>query len=220
VTAISARAPHHFDHAGPAQVSELLKALRKSLPQDGLTVEQLLDRLGERGLLVLCMILVVPFLLPVSIPGSSVPFALTIVFVGAGLAADRPPWLPRRLREKHVARDRLERLLERGAKLFGKIERLTRPRLLALTSDRVMPSVNGALILLAALLLMLPLPLPLSNTIPAYSILFLAAGRLERDGAAIILGYACLILSILYFAAVGLFGTEAVLGAVHALFGT
>ena len=41
----------------------------------------------------------------------------------------------------------------------------------------------------AALVLLLPLPVPFTNSFPAWMILLIAGGLLERDGAAVATGY-------------------------------
>jgi hypothetical protein len=66
--------------------------------------------------------------------------------------------------------------------------------------------LNGILLGLSGFLLTAPLPLPLSNTLPAYGALFLAAGSLERDGYLIIAGYVMVFLTIVYFSVVALLG--------------
>jgi hypothetical protein len=54
-------------------------------------------------------------------------------------------------------------------------------------------------------LLIFPLGLvPFSNTLPAWGILLLAAGLLQRDGLLILLGYLFLLGTIVYFAALGI----------------
>ena len=51
-------------------------------------------------------------------------------------------------------------------------------------------------------LLIFPLGLiPFSNTLPAWGILLLAAGLLQRDGLLILLGYLFLLGTIIYFGA-------------------
>jgi hypothetical protein len=190
------------------RVSTVLCQIGRSLPAAGLTLRELLDRLGERGLLILCMILTVPFLLPVSIPGSSIPFGLIIALNAIGIIADRSPWLPYRLMSRRLSAEQLGKVLERGERLFQRLERLIHPRLLPLTHGPTMGRLNGLLLALSGVLLMSPLPLPLSNTLPAYGALFLAAGTLERDGYAILAGYVMVLLTLVYF------GVVAVLGGV------
>jgi len=39
-----------------------------------------------------------------------------------------------------------------------------------------------------------------SNTLPALAVIFLSAGMMQRDGLALLLGYAAVCLTLLYFA--------------------
>jgi hypothetical protein len=59
-------------------------------------------------------------------------------------------------------------------------------------------------------MLLLPLPVPFSNIIPAWGIMLIAGGLLERDGAFIIAGYVASLLTVAFFAAIGIFGVETV----------
>jgi hypothetical protein len=188
------------------RVSTMLARISRSIPAEGLTLQQLLDCLGERGLLIFCMILTIPFLLPVSIPGSSVPFGLLIALNAIGITIDRSPWLPERLMSRHLTAAHLHKVLDKGALLFQRLERLIHPRLLPLTHGPTMGRLNGVLLGLSGVLLMSPLPLPLSNTLPAYGVLFLAAGTLERDGYAILAGYVMVFLTLMYIGAVVMLG--------------
>lgn len=202
-------------HPGDETVSRILLALRDRVPPEGMTLRELLEQLGERGLLITCIVLSVPFLLPVSIPGTSIPFAALIALIGVGLVAGRTPWLPRRLLDHRISAPRVTLILEKAARTFARLEKVMHPRLLPLTHSGTMSRVNGALLVLSAVCLMAPLPLPLSNTIPAYAILFLAAGSLERDGAVILVAWVFVLLGPAYFLAVALLGIE----GVKSLFG-
>jgi hypothetical protein len=187
-------------------VSTVLGQIRRLMPAEGLTLRELLERLGERGLLIFCMILTVPFLLPISIPGSSLPFGLIIALNAIGIITHRPPWLPNRLMSRRLSAEHLGTVLEKGERLFKRLERLIHPRLLPITHGPTLGRFNGLLLALSGILLMSPLPLPLSNTLPAYGALFLSAGTLERDGYAILAGYAMFLLTIVYFGGVAVLG--------------
>ena len=191
------------------RLSVVLAELVRSIPADGLTLRELLTRLGERGLLLLAMVLAVPFLLPVSIPGTSTPFGLIIALIGVSLITNRPPWLPERLMSCRLTADTVVPVLERGARLCARIEEWIHPRLFLLTHQTTIGRINGVLLVVSALLLMIPLPLPFSNTLPAYGILFLAAGTLERDGYVALAGYVMVLLSITYFTMLAVIGTAA-----------
>jgi hypothetical protein len=197
-------------NARDKRASAVLAALARVIPAEGVTLGELMSELGERGELMVCMLLTVPFLLPLSIPGSSIPFGLLIAFNGLGLLRHRAPWLPKRLSARHLSREHLATLLEKGAQLFGRLERLIHPRLLPLTQDATFGRVNGLLLVLSGVLLMAPLPLPFSNTLPAYGALLLAAGSLERDGICILAGYAMVFLTLVYFGALIVLGEAGV----------
>jgi hypothetical protein len=188
------------------RASAVLSEIVRSLPSQGLTLRELMERLGERGLLIFSMMLTIPFLLPVSIPGSSLPFGLIIALNAVGTVIHRSPWLPTRLMNRHLTAEHLVMVLEKGMRVFARLEKLIHPRLLLLTHGATFGRVNGILLGFSGILLMAPLPLPLSNTLPAYGALFLAAGSLERDGYLIIAGYVMVFLTLVYFGLVALLG--------------
>jgi hypothetical protein len=187
-------------------VSTVLSEIIRRMPAEGLTLQALLEWLGERGLLIFCMVLTIPFLLPVSIPGTSAPFGLLIALNAIGLALHKSPWLPARLMNRRIAAHQLVPMLEKGAQLFARLEKLIRPRLLVLTHGASTGRLNVLLLGFSGLLLTAPLPLPFSNTLPAYGVLFLAIGSLERDGYAVLAGYAMIFLSVTYFFTVAMLG--------------
>jgi hypothetical protein len=196
-------------HIGPhaeQRASALLAELARIVPAEGTTLGELLIRLGERGELIVCMLLTVPFLLPLSIPGSSLPFGLLIALHGLGLLMHRVPWLPKRLLARRLTQPQLTTLLTKGVRLFSRLERFIHPRLLPLTEGATLGRINGLLLVLSGLLLMAPLPLPFSNTLPAYGALLLAAASLERDGACVLAGYVMVLLTLVYFSVVALLG--------------
>lgn len=187
-----------FEHTDKS-FSEVLAALAASMRPEGFTLRELLEHIGERGLLAFCMILTIPFLLPVSIPGTSTPFGLIIALISCGVIANQPPWLPNRLMNRRIVAEHLRPALTKGAAFFSKIEKWIHPRLSFLTHELTMNRFNGIMMLTGAVLLMFPLPLPLANMLPAYGVLFLALGTLERDGIFILVGYLIVIVTIIYF---------------------
>jgi len=181
---------------------EVLKEIVASIQGETITLRELLERIGEQGLLIFCMILTLPFLFPVSIPGVSTVFGLAILLIGIGVTLNRLPWLPARLKERKIATERLIPVLKRGADVLGRFERFVRPRIPVLTHGTTVNRFNGVMLVLSAVLLMFPLGLvPFSNTLPALAILFLAIGMLQRDGLFITLGYVAIIATVIYFVA-------------------
>jgi hypothetical protein len=202
-----------FEHDDKS-CSQSLFDMMQAIPKEGLTLRALLHLLGERGLLMACMIFAIPSLLPIPLPGMSVPQGIVIAMVGLGILLNRSPFLPERALEHKLSHNHLFMILEKGVKLFARIEKLSYPRLPFMTHGALMRSFNGILLVVGALLLGAPFPIPFSNVIPAYGILFLAFGTLQRDGWLVIGGYAMLILTVAYIGLVFFFGA----GWIHSLF--
>lgn len=183
-------------------IAATLNEVAASLPPESVTIRDLLTLIGEQGLLFFCIILTVPFLTPLPIPGVSTVFGALIMLIALGVIANRLPWLPRQLLDRPINTTQLSPILTRGASLFGGIERFIRPRLLALSNAGGLNRLNGVLLFIAGFLLIIPIPfIPLSNMIPGYAILFLATGMLQRDGVFILLGYLLVIITVIYFGA-------------------
>jgi hypothetical protein len=112
----------------------------------GADPREILERLGDRGLLILCMVLTIPFLLPVSSPGSSIPFGVLIALIAVGIVTHRAPWLPDCLMNRHLVRGHVVPMFEKGARLFAQMERLIHPPLLPLTHGATVGRFNGILL--------------------------------------------------------------------------
>lgn len=169
------------------------------------TLRSLIRLIGEHGLLFICALLTIPFLIPVSIPGVSTVFGLGILLIAIGITLNRPPWLPDRLQDRPISASKLKPVLVRGMGWLERIEKVIRPRMGALTDGALMQRINGLAIILGAVLLMFPLGLvPFSNTLPALAILFLAVGMSQRDGWLVIAGHAMNVATIIYFGVLAL----------------
>jgi hypothetical protein len=89
-----------------------------------------------------------------------------------------------------------------------------------ISPNGVMNLLNNCVLILGAILLMAPFGLiPLSNTLPAFAILCLAVGLLQRDGVCILLGYFANIATIIYFTVLIAGGGLAIREALQHFFG-
>ena len=171
-----------------------------SIEGSTITLRQLFALIGEQGLLFLCALLTIPFLIPVSIPGVSTVFGVAIILIAIGITLNRIPWLPRQLMDRPLQTEKLVPTLAKGAAMVARIDRVIRPRLLNLTHGAVMNRLNGLALVFGGVLLIFPLGLiPFSNTLPAFAILFLAVGVLQRDGLFVVLGYVMQVATVVYF---------------------
>ncbi len=185
-----------------------------AIRSETVTVRELLELVGEQGLLLFCAFLAVPFLLPVAIPGTSTVFGLLMLLIGVAVAIDTLPLMPQRLLSHALGSRHVVPALRKGAEVFRRFERLIRPRWLVITGGRVANFVNGGVIAFAALVLMVPLPLvPFTNTIPALAVVLLCVGMVERDGLVVVLGYLATIAATLYCGAIAWAAWQAGAGA-------
>jgi hypothetical protein len=149
--------------------------------QGPVTIGEIEQRLQGRGMTALMIVLAAPLALPVPLPGFSTPIGLLIALLGIRLALGARPWLPARIRQRSLSHERLQRVLSAALRLVRPLERLLAPRW-EVVFDPPLRAVCGIAIAAAALVMSLPLPIPLANMLPAFGIMFVAAGVLERDG--------------------------------------
>lgn len=183
-------------------LSATLREVVQNIRGETITLRRLMEAIGEQGLLLLCAVLSLPFLIPVSIPGVSTVFGLGIILLGAAVTLNRLPWLPQRILDRQIETERLRPTLEKGVGLVEKVDRYVKPRLGALTDNAVMDRINGLMLVFCGLLLMAPFGfVPFSNTLPAVAILLLCFGMIQRDGLFVLLGYVMAAATCIYFGA-------------------
>ncbi|HVS53061.1 MAG TPA: exopolysaccharide biosynthesis protein [Opitutaceae bacterium] len=164
---------------------------------------ELIAALANRAYELLLMLLVLPFLVPVSVPGMSTPLGLLVAAIALPLALGRLPWLPRWLRDTRLPPGFLRKVLVATRGSVRLLERVLRPSWPAVTAGRWLTGAHRAMIFALGLVLALPLPLPLTNTFPGWGIFLLAAGLMERDGRAVLAGYAMVLATAAWFFVVG-----------------
>lgn len=183
-------------------LSQRIRALIRSLPRTGITLSELVHRVGNDGLLILTALLTLVFLIPISIPGVSTVFGAAILLIGMARLLRRELWIPHRIAHKTIATRKLRPMLRKALPLLHRLERVSRPnRIEWLVAKGPVERMNNASLILGAVLLMMPFGLiPFSNTFPAVALLFFAIGLLQRDGVCVLLGYVSNAATIVYFA--------------------
>lgn len=187
----------------PPTLSEILGSLVVEAGAEPLDIRGVVTRLRGRAYLVLVILLSLPFLTPIPLPGLSTPFGLAICFIALRLALGRRPWLPESILRRQLPQPLMVRVLKVAGGMLRFLEKLLRPRFSLLFSTPLLPRLHALLMLVAAAILLLPLPIPFSNSFPAWVVLLVAGGLLERDGIAILLAYLVFVLGTLYFVFLG-----------------
>ena len=181
------------------RMSAALAAAVASVRDPAVTLRDLLASLGEQGLLVFCGVLAAPFLLPVTVPGMSTVLGLPMLLIGFAVMVSRVPWLPERLLNHSLPSTTVRSVLNKVRGWAERFEHLVRPRWLGLTGGRGINALNGALVIIAVLLLMAPILLvPFVNSVPALAVLLLCFGMAERDGLVIAIGYFTTLIAAVY----------------------
>ncbi len=164
------------------------------------TLGDLEGHLEGRGFATLALILSVPFIQPIPLPGVSVAFGVAQMALGMRLIFGAYGGLPGWVKKREVETQTVSRVVLGGAKLFAKVERLFKPRLLVLLKPPF-ENLIGVFMITSGIALSLPLPpvILFSNSIPAWSIILLSLGYLERDGFFVLLGFLGAIATWVYF---------------------
>lgn len=198
------------DPTKPRKLSEELALILREFEVETVTLREVLGLLHGRGYVLLVMLLALPFCTPVPLPGLSTPFGLIITIIGVRLALGAKPWLPARLLDTRLPPKIFAKVFAFTRRIILGFERLLRPRMLWVTGSAGLLQLHAVPIVICAAMLLLPLPIPFSNIVPAWGIMLIAGGLLERDGAFIIAGYVATLITIAFFAAIAIFGIETV----------
>jgi hypothetical protein len=164
--------------------------------------------LGDRGLGVLLAIFALPNILPSAVPFGNVPTGIPplIVAVQLLLGMDRLI-LPKFIARRTIGTHWMKALAPKVAAVLSWIEPLLRPRMAWVTVPRAERFVGAIAILLAAVS---TVPIPFGHNLPAFGLVLIGLGLIERDGLAIVLG-----------STIGLIGTVllslVVFGVAHGL---
>lgn len=199
----------------PRKLSEELADLQQRFERKPVTLREVIYTLRGRAYTLLLILLALPFLTPLPLPGLSTPFGLAIGFIAMRLSLGQKPWLPMRLQRKELPAGFFGKVFTVAARVIRFLEKFLRPRLPVLTASGVLLQLHAFVMLLAALTLLLPLPIPFTNSFPAWAILLLAGGLLERDGMFILGGYVVFVLGVLYFVFLGEAATQLVQALIH-----
>lgn len=187
----------------PRPLSAELSALEASVAGQAVELRTVLAALQGRAYELLMILLVLPFAVPVAVPGMSTPFGIAICGVALQLAFGRLPWLPRRVLAAKMQAGFLTKVLAATQGVVRFLEKFLRPRWMGLTASRRWVGLHLWAIALAAFLVALPLPIPFTNMIPGWAVLLIAMGLLERDGMFIAAGHGVLVISLGFFALLG-----------------
>lgn len=190
----------------PRKLSEELEAILREFDVETVTLREVMAILHGRGFILLVMLLSLPFCTPIPLPGLSTPLGFVILLIAGRLALGQKPWLPGRLLDLRLPPATFRKVFAVTRRIVLGLERLLRPRLLWVTATPRRQQLHALPLIASAVFLLLPLPVPFSNVVPAWAILLVAGGLLERDGAFILAGHVFAALAMAFLAAIAVLG--------------
>ena len=189
----------------PRKLSEVIEDLIAGFHERPVTLREVIVVLQGRAYTLLMLLLSLPFLLPVPLPGLSTLLGLVIAAIALRLVLGQKPWLPARLLDRELPPKFFPSLLAGARRVLRFLEVMLKPRILWLTNSPLLLRFHALVILLASLVLLLPLP-PGTNFPPALCIVIMAGGLLERDGRFILGGYLALAFNGAFFTLLAVYG--------------
>jgi hypothetical protein len=167
---------------------------------DWLTINELIRQTEGRGIYLVMILLSLPFITPLPLPGLSNLLGVVMLILGIRLALGREPRLPRLLGDRPLQARRFQRVVRGSVRVVRFVEKCVRPRRSFWL--RWKPVRIGNAMLLAFMGFVLALPIPpivlFSNALPSYAIILTAASMMEEDGVMIWFGYAVAVGTVVY----------------------
>jgi len=166
-----------------------------------LTLGEALDSLDEAAYALIALILVLPFLQPVPLGPLTVLGGLTFAVLGWQLwRGHESPVLPEKIRAVALNEKSWRILVKICLKVVGFCRKFTRPRLTTLIAGDKGQKIGAFVLMAAGLLMAIPFGvLPFNNFLPGLAILFYCFGELEDDGLMVIIAFAWLLITTVYF---------------------
>lgn len=180
-----------------AGMRSVLDAMAAGDPADTLAVRDVIQGLGRGTFGVLLFLAALPAFIP--IPGLAGALSgPLVVLVGLQVLMVLPnPWLPGFVARRGPLRSTVIRFDRKVSPWLRRLEKMVRPRLLAVVEHPLATVFTGLQLVLLGILL--SLPIPFTNYLFACLLLVYALALLERDGAMMLVAWACGVAAIAVF---------------------
>ena len=106
------------------RTSDTVSRISLDIPKEGITFKDFLELIGEQGGLLSCIVLVAPFLFPVSFPGSSIPFGLAIVLINVGIIFKRHPLIPKTIMDYRISQNNMLKVLNGMGRVLSGLDKI------------------------------------------------------------------------------------------------
>lgn len=184
---------------------ELEKLLQICRSSPSITLRQLFSETSPEDQALVTFFLSLPFLLPIPLPGLSIPFGIVIFVIGLRMFLGKGFWLPQSISERPLSSQVALKVFTALAPLVKRFSKWVKPRGRFFSKHPGNKRLSFFLICCCGFLLLLPLP-PGTNAPPGFTAAALSLGVLEEDSLYLVIGYVCFFLIFLLFLALAFWG--------------
>ncbi len=170
-----------------------------------LTLKELVALLDVRAEAFIILILALPFVCFIFLPGLSIIFGSFIFLNGIRIATRRPLWFPHFLLKRKMSGSTLAKGFVVAEKLVKRVEKFIKPRGHFLIQHPQLQVFHGCILAICGFLCAIPLP-PGTNFLPGLTAVLISIGILEEDGLFIVFGYVTFILTLAFFTILPFYG--------------
>lgn len=195
----------------PTKLSEEFRRLAFSCTEKAMSLKELAQQTESRSQALLTLILSVPFLFFIPLPGLSIILGVFIMINGLRIAANKKLWFPDILMRKRVSAYSLKKAFLIAERWAIRVERLVKPRGEIFHKHPFFIRLTGVMLMCCGFFLALPLP-PGTNFLPGLTTFILSLGLLEEDGYCLLVGYGIFLLDLAFYIALPIVGLEQLSG--------
>ncbi len=171
----------------PITTRGLVDEIATGDPEEELSLAELLDRFSERSFGLFLLISLLPTFIPIPVGVGAISGALASLIGLQFLLRLEHPWLPGFVARRKIHRYRIISFRDRMGKWLGRLEKLTKPRLVGMFTHWAAHAFTGLLLVVLGGLLCLPLPL--TNYPFGLILLAFSFALIERDGALMLVAW-------------------------------
>jgi hypothetical protein len=166
----------------PERTSAIVARVARENEGQSVTIGRLLEALSDRSFGVIIILFALPnAIIPITwILGTPI-----LLFAVQLMMGRQRPWLPQIMARQEISAETFARIASYVVKYLSMMEQWLKPRWNWLTTD-LSERIIGLWLFFLVLVLMVPVPF--GNALPAFAISIIAAGLIEKDGAAILVG--------------------------------
>jgi hypothetical protein len=171
-------------HTEHLRASDALLQIVRNFPNERISLQDLLDGLGERSFGFLLLLFGIAC--AIAPPGFATVFSMPLILFALQMVAGfDSPWLPRSVGSRSFAKADLEKTLKRAVPAMRWVEQICKPRLEFIVGE-LGERLLGLLVFILAVVI--ALPGPGTNFPPGVAIAFMSIAIIERDGLLVFVG--------------------------------